>query len=145
MGQGAHAAGHEPLVSSCLSWEKGSMDPLRCRKITAYLSSRKHSTLLLPRDPVLKLSMKRTCASARAIRHRYVGAGAGWPRAHRVLLERHGRAPARHQHDATAHAPARGVPLHKRLNMASDAGARRWHLLRDASSESVLVLERNVY
>ena len=69
--------GREPLVSSCLSWEKGSRDPLRCRKMTAYLSSRKHSTLLLPRDPVLKLSMKRTCAAARAVRHCHVCAGVG--------------------------------------------------------------------
>ena len=50
-----------PFVRSSLSCEKGSMDPFRCMKMTAYLFSRKHSTLLLPREPVLKLSMKRTC------------------------------------------------------------------------------------
>ena len=112
------------------------MDPLRCIKMTAYLSSRKHSTLLLPRDPVLKLSMKRTCATARegvrtisaAARERG-GASARRRRgAHRVLLERHGRASARHQHDAPARPPGPQMPLHKRLDLVADPGARRGHL-----------------
>jgi len=58
-----------PFESSSLSCANGSIEPLRCMKTTAYSCSRKHSTLLLPREPVLKLSMKRTYVITQTNKH----------------------------------------------------------------------------
>ena len=129
--QKAHTFGKELFEQ-----RKGLHGPLAVHKDDSIFVLKEALHALAPARPGAEIVDEAHLCHRAGGRADHISGGAGARRrereerrgAHRVLLERHGRASARHQHDAPARPPGPQMPLHKRLDLVADPGARRGHL-----------------